>query len=80
MRSENVIDVGTEPHQNHRSAKNLIVMLNGFGDIPRKSVKRLEKFIDELKNVKEFGHQPPYQYFKIFNFFVPLGGQVNRIS
>jgi hypothetical protein len=54
-------------------------MLNGFGDIPGKSVKRLEKFIDELKNVKEGTSLDTSRIniSKIFNFLCPL---VDRLT
>ncbi|HOZ85302.1 MAG TPA: hypothetical protein PK191_07420 [Niabella sp.] len=49
-------------------------MLNGFDSIPGKSVKRLERFIDELKNVREGTSLDTSRInlSKIFNFLCPL--------
>lgn len=53
-------------------------MLNGFDAVPDKSVKRLEKFIDELKKVREGTSLDTSRISlaKVFNFLCPLVDQL----
>lgn len=53
-------------------------MLNGFDAVPDKSVKRLEKFIDELKKVREGTSLDTSRISlaKLFNFLCPLVDQL----
>lgn len=56
-------------------------MLNGFDSVPGKSVKRLEKFIDELKKVREGTSLDTSRIGlgKLFNFLCPLVDQLTGI-
>lgn len=55
-------------------------MLKGFDNIPGKSVKRLEGFIDELKNVREGTSLDTSRInlSKVFNFLCPLVDQLTE--